>query len=65
MDNDLNSFFLTIDIYEGDTTIKTVTVPKSLIHVIFQQYKFPGSRYDIKVLDHTGNFRIDSRIMGF
>jgi hypothetical protein len=65
MDNDLNSFFLTIDIYEGDTKVKTVTVPKSLIHDIFQQYKFPGSRYDIKVLDHTGNFRIDSKIMGF
>jgi hypothetical protein len=65
MDNDLNSFFLTIDIYQGDTKVKTVTVPKSLIHDIFQQYKFPGSRYDIKVLDHTGNFRIDSKIMGF
>ena len=37
MDNDLNSFFLTIDIYEGDNKVKTVTVPKSLIHVIFQK----------------------------
>lgn len=65
MDNDLNRFFVNIDIYRGDTKVKSVTVPKSLIHDIFQQYKFPGSQYDVRITDHTGNYRINSKIMGF
>jgi hypothetical protein len=65
MDNDLNRFFVSIDIYKGDSKVKSVTVPKSLIHDIFQQYKFPGSQYDVRITDHTGNYRINSKIMGF
>lgn len=65
MDNDLNKYFVTVDIYKGDNKVKSVTIPKSLIHDMFQQYKFPGSQYDIKIIDHIGNYRINSKIMGF
>lgn len=65
MDNDLNKYFVTVDIYKGDSKVKSVTIPKSLIHDMFQQYKFPGSQYDVRIIDHTGNYRINSKIMGF
>lgn len=65
MDNDLNKFFVTVDIYKGNEKVKSITIPKSLIHDTFEQYKFPGSPYDVRIIDHTGNFRINSKIMGF
>ncbi len=65
MDNDLNKFFVTVDIYKGTDKIKSVTIPKSLIHDMFEQYKFPGSMYDVRITDSTGNMRINSKIMGY
>lgn len=63
MDNNLNRFFVTMEIYEGDTCINSITVPSSLIHDMFQKWKFPGSWFDVRVIDHTGNLRINSTIL--
>lgn len=63
MDNDLNKYFVTMQIYEGDVQIHSIEVPRSLIHEMFQKWKFPGSRFNVHVIDHTGNFRINSTIL--
>jgi len=63
MDNDLNKFFVTFLVYKGNTEITTFTVPRSLIHDMFQKWKFPGSQYDVRIIDHTGNFRVNSTIL--
>jgi hypothetical protein len=63
MDNDLNKFFVTFLIYKGHTEVNTVTVPRSLIHEMFQKWKFPGSQFEVRVVDHTGNYRINSEIL--
>lgn len=65
MDNDLNKFFVTINIFEGENQVHSVSVPKSNIHDVFLKYKYPGSIYDLKVIDHTGNYRINSKIVQF
>ncbi len=62
MDNDLNSYFVTVDVYQGEQKIHSVITPRSLIHDMFQLWKYPSSPYDIRVIDHTGNFRINSAI---
>jgi hypothetical protein len=63
MDNDLNNFFVTFLIYKGNTEVHSMVVPKSLIHDTFQTWKFYGSEFEVKVIDHTGNFRINSEIL--
>jgi hypothetical protein len=63
MDNDLNSYFVTFEIYEDGTKVNSLTVPKSLIHEEFQNWKFPESTLEVRIKDHTGNFRISSKIL--
>jgi hypothetical protein len=63
MDNDLNKYFVTVQVYKNDQQVHSITMPKSLIHEIFQKWKFPGSEYDVRIIDHTGNFRINSVIL--
>lgn len=63
MDNDLNKYFVTMDIYQGEEKIHSVTSPRSLIHTVFSQWKYLGSPYNVRVIDHTGNFRINSVIL--
>lgn len=63
MDNDLNKYFVTINIYKGEQQVHSIVSPRSLIHDAFQQWKYPGSPFDVRVIDHTGNFRINSAIL--
>lgn len=63
MDNDLNKYFVTFLIYKGHDEVTTFTVPKSLIHDMFQKWKFPGSQFEVRVFDHTDNYRINSEIL--
>jgi len=63
MDNNLNSCFVTFEIYKSGTQVNSLVVPISLIHNEFQNWKFPGSEFEIRVIDHTGNFRINSAIL--
>jgi hypothetical protein len=61
--DDLNNYFVTMQIYKGDVQVHSITVPKSMISDMFYKWKFPGSQYDVHVIDHTGNFRINSTIL--
>ena len=63
MDNDLNTYFVTFEIYDDGTKVNSLTIPKSLIHEEFQNWKFPGSTLEVRIKDHTGNFRISSKIL--
>jgi hypothetical protein len=63
MENDLNRFYVTMHIYKGDQEVHSVITPRSLIHEMFQKWKFPGSEFNVRVIDHTGNFRINSTIL--
>lgn len=63
MDNDLNRYFVTFQIYKDGAQVNSLVVPKSLIHEEFQNWKFPGSTFEVRVIDHTGNFRISSKIL--
>lgn len=65
MDNDLNNFFVTVDIFRDSTKIKSLTIPKSLVHDTFQLYVFPGSPFNLKFHDDIEKFSLDSKIMGF
>jgi hypothetical protein len=60
---DLDRYFVKFVVLENDQVIEELICPKSLIHTMFLKWKFPGSRYNVKVIDHTNNFRIDSKIM--
>jgi hypothetical protein len=62
MDNDLNNFFVTIEVYEGDKKLYSYTLLKSLLHSI-RKCKYPGSPYDVRVIDNTENYRINSKII--
>jgi hypothetical protein len=57
MDNDLNKYFVTLNVYKGPEHVYTLTIPRSLLHSI-RKCKYPGSEFNISVIDHTGNFRI-------
>jgi ribosome-associated toxin RatA of RatAB toxin-antitoxin module len=63
MDNDLNKYFVTVQVYKEDQQVNSITMPKSLIHEIVQKWKFPGSEYDVRVVDYTGNYRFNSTIL--
>jgi hypothetical protein len=63
MDNDLNTYFVTFEIYDDGTKVNSLTIPKSLIHEEFQNWKFFGSTLEVRIKDHTGNFRISSKIL--
>lgn len=64
MDNDLNNFFLSVDVFKGNDKVKTFTVPKSLVHDIFQAYAYPGSPFHVTVHDKLENFVLSSKILG-
>lgn len=63
MDNDLNRYFVTFEIYKDGAQVNSLVVPISLIHEEFRNWKFPGSTVEVRVIDHTGNFRISSNIL--
>lgn len=63
MDNDLNEYFVTFEIYKDGAQVNSLVVPKSLIHDEFLNWKFPGSTVEVRIKDHTGNFRISSKIL--
>jgi hypothetical protein len=63
MDNDLNRYFVTFEIYQDGIKVNSLVVPISLIHDEFQNWKFPGSTVEVRVIDHTSNFRISSKIL--
>lgn len=60
MDNNLNNFFVTFLIYKDGSEVHSMTVPKSLIHDMFQKWVYPGSEFSVKVVDYTDKLRIDS-----
>lgn len=63
MGTDLNTFFVTFKIFQGDTLIKEFECPKSLIHSMFYMWKYPGTPYKIHIVDHAENFRLNSDIV--
>lgn len=62
MVNDLDKFFVTAVIYEGTTYLKSLTIPKSLIHDVIMKYKYPGSSLNVRIIDNTGVYRINTEI---
>lgn len=63
MANDLDNFFVKFEIFEDDVKIDEMICPRSLIHLMFAKWKYPGSPYEVKIIDHIGNFRINSKIV--
>jgi hypothetical protein len=71
MENNLDQYFVTFKIFKGDVQIHEMTCPKSLIHHMSMKWKFPeipqagipGSEYDFHIIDHTDNFRMNSKIL--
>lgn len=62
MVNDLDKFFVTAVIYEGQEYIKSLTVPKSLIHDVIMKFKYPGSKFDVRIIDKNGIYRINTEL---
>lgn len=60
MDTNLNNFFFTVRVFQGDTQVNEIEVPTSLIQSVVMKYKFPGSPYDVRVTDSNGVFRFNS-----
>lgn len=65
MDNNLDNFFLTANIYKGTELVKSITVPRSLIHHTLQKYAFPGSLHSVEVLDKNNNVTFHSNSLGY
>jgi len=65
MDNNLDNFFLTANIYKGSDLVKSLTVPKSLIHHTVQKYAFPGSLHSVEVLDKNNSVVFNSISLGY
>lgn len=63
MENILDQYYVTFKIFKGDTQIHEMICPKSLIHNMTMKWKYPGSEYDFYIIDHTDNFRLDSKIL--
>lgn len=61
--DDLNKYFVTMEIYKGNVQVNSLTVPRSLLSDVFYKWKFPGSQFDVHVIDHTGKLRINSIIL--
>lgn len=60
MDDNLNNFFVTFLIYKDGSEDHSMTVPKSLIHDMFQKWVYPGSEFSIKIIDNEGKLRIQT-----
>jgi hypothetical protein len=70
MENSLDQYFVTFKIFKDGKQVHEMTCPKSLIHEMTMKWKYPGlpgyypgSEYDFHIVDHTGNFRMDSKIL--
>jgi len=63
MDNDLNRYFVNLDIYLNNDKLHTVIVPSSLLHDAILLWKYPGSPFVLHVIDHTGNYRLNTNIL--
>ena len=63
MVSDLDNFFVTAVVYKGSTYLKSFTIPKSLIHDIVMKYKYPGSLYEVRIIDKEGIYRINTEVM--
>lgn len=62
MGSDLNNFFVTFNIFRDGVQVHSIEAPKSMINQMFTTWVYPDSPYSVKVVDDTGNFRIDSNI---
>lgn len=62
MVNNINQYFVTCNIYKGEEKVHEISCPISMLEKFFVTWKWEGSPYTIKVVDHTGNFRISSDI---
>jgi hypothetical protein len=63
MENSLDQYFVTFKIFKDGTQVHEMVCPKSLIHEMTMKWKYPGSVYDFHIVDHTGNFRMDSKLL--
>jgi hypothetical protein len=63
MANNLNQYYVTFEIYKDNALAHSFDCPRSFIQSQFNVWKYAGSPYTIKVIDHTGNFRISSDIL--
>lgn len=62
MDSDLNSYYVTFEVYKDNVKVHSLECPRSFIQTQFPIWVYPGSPYMLKVIDHTGNFRVSSDI---
>ena len=60
MENSLNEYFVIFKIFKDGELVNEFECPKSLIQAAMNTWKYPGSTYTVHVIDHTGNFRINS-----
>ena len=65
MGNDLNKFFVTFKIFKDGELVHSIECPRSMIQTMMFAWKYPDSPYIVHVIDHTGNFRINSDILNF
>jgi len=63
MENNLDQYFVTFKVFKGNEQVHEMTCPKSLIHSMTMKWWFPESEYDIHIVDHTGNFRMSSKLL--
>jgi hypothetical protein len=63
MGTDLNKFFVTFKIFQNGEQIHEMECPRSMIQTMMNTWKYPGSAYTVHVIDHTGNFRLNSDIL--
>jgi hypothetical protein len=60
MGTDLNSYFVTFKVFQGDSLVKEFQCPKSMIQSMFYLWKYPGTPYKVQIVDHLGILRLDS-----
>jgi len=60
MGTDLNHFFVTFKIFKDGIQVHEIECPRSMIQLMTNTWKYPGSQYTVHVIDHTGNFRINT-----
>ena len=63
MENILDQYYVTFKIFKGNEQVHVMTCPKSLIHEMVMKWKYPGSEYEFHIVDNTGNFRMDSKLL--
>jgi hypothetical protein len=60
---DLNKFFVTVKVFKDEVQVYEVECPRSMIQTMMSSWKYAGSPYVVHVIDHKGNFRINSDIL--